>query len=90
MSMEKIKKPTAEEVFDLFLLALEDEEIKLAGDIGGFKAALYEGFKDFVYRKRYKEDMVFDYIELALESLLGNSEPMQQTDYIVGQQAAGE
>ena len=46
MSMEKIKKPTAQEVFDIFLLALQDEEIKIAGDIEGFKNALYEGFKD--------------------------------------------
>ena len=51
MSMDKIKKPSAEEVFDIFLLALEDEKVKLAGDIGGFKIALYEGFKLFTYRK---------------------------------------
>lgn len=89
MSMEKIKKPTAQEVFDIFLLALQDEDIKLAGDIGGFKDALYQGFKDFTYRKRYTEEMLWEYIELALDSLVGDDQPMQQTDYIKGQQAAG-
>ena len=87
--MEKIKKPTAQEVFDIFLLALQDEDIKLAGDIGGFKDALYQGFKEFTYRKKYSEEMLWEYIELALDSLVGDDQPMQQTDYLKGQQAAG-
>ena len=90
MSMEKIKKPTSQEVFDIFLLALQDEDVKLAGDIGGFKDALYQGFKEFTYRKKYSEEMLWEYIEYALDSLLENEEPMQQTDYLGGQQAAGE
>lgn len=89
MSMEKVKKPTSEELFELFLLALQDEEVKLAGDIGGFKDALYQGFKDFIYRKKYTEEMVFDYIDYALESILGDDQPMQQTDYTMGQSVAG-
>lgn len=89
MSMEKIKKPTSQEVFDIFLLALQDEDVKLAGDIGGFKDALYQGFKEFTYRKKYSEEMLWEYIEYALDSLLENEEPMQQTDYLKGQQAAG-
>ena len=89
MSMEKIKKPTAQEVFDIFLLALQDENIKIAGDIGGFKDALYQGFKDFTYRKKYNEEMLWEYIELALDSIVEDDEPMQQTDYLKGQQAAG-
>lgn len=87
--MEKIKKPTAQEVFDIFLLALQDEEIKLAGDIAGFKDALYQGFKDFTYRKRYTEEMLWEYIEMAMDSLVDDDTPMQQTDYLKGQQAAG-
>jgi len=87
--MEKIKKPTSQEVFDIFLLALQDEDVKLAGDIGGFKDALYQGFKEYTYRKRYTEEMLWEYIELALDSLVGDDQPMQQTDYIKGQQAAG-
>ena len=86
---EKIKKPTAQEVFDIFLLALQDEEIKIAGDIEGFKNALYEGFKDFTYRKRYTEEMLWEYIEMAMDSLVDDDPPMQQTDYLKGQQAAG-
>lgn len=89
MSMEKVKKPTSEEVFELFLLALQDEEVKLAGDIGGFKDALYQGFKDYTYRKKYTEEMLFDYIDYALESILGDDQPMQQTDYTMGQNVAG-
>lgn len=89
MSMEKIKKPTSQEVFDIFLLALQDEDVKLAGDIGGFKDALYQGFKEFTYRKKYSEEMLWEYIELALDSLVGDDQPMQQTDYLKGQQAAG-
>lgn len=89
MSMEKIKKPTAQEVFDIFLLALQDENIKIAGDIGGFKDALYQGFKDFTYRKKYNEEMLWEYIELALDSIVEDDQPMQQTDYLKGQQAAG-
>ena len=89
MSMEKVKKPTSEEVFELFLLALQDEEVKLAGDIGGFKDALYQGFKDYTYRKKYTEEMLFDYIDYALESILGDDQPMQQTDYTLGQNVAG-
>ena len=89
MSMEKIKKPTAQEVFDIFLLALQDEEIKIAGDIEGFKNALYEGFKDFTYRKKYTEEMLWEYIEMAMDSLVDDDPPMQQTDYLKGQQAAG-
>jgi hypothetical protein len=87
--MEKVKKPTSEEVFELFLLALQDEEVKLAGDIGGFKDALYQGFKDYTYRKKYTEEMLFDYIDYALESILGDDQPMQQTDYTMGQNVAG-
>jgi len=87
--MEKIKKPTSQEVFDIFLLALQDEDVKLAGDIGGFKDALYQGFKEFTYRKKYSEEMLWEYIELALDSLVGDDQPMQQTDYLKGQQAAG-
>lgn len=89
MSMEKVKKPTSEEVFEFFLLALQDEEVKLAGDIGGFKDALYQGFKDYTYRKKYTEEMLFDYIDYALESILGDDQPMQQTDYTLGQNVAG-
>lgn len=89
MSMEKVKKPTSEELFELFLLALQDEEVKLAGDIGGFKDALYQGFKDYTYRKKYTEEMLFDYIDYALESILGDDQPMQQTDYTLGQNVAG-
>lgn len=89
MSMEKVKKPTSEELFELFLLALQDEEVKLAGDIGGFKDALYQGFKDYTYRKKYTEEMLFDYIDYALESILGDDQPMQQTDYTMGQSVAG-
>ena len=89
MSMEKIKKPTSQEVFDIFLLALQDEDIKLAGDIGGFKDALYQGFKDFTYRKKYNEEMLWEYIEYALDSLMDTDSPMQQTDYLTGQSAAG-
>jgi len=89
MSMEKIKKPTSQEVFDIFLLALQDEDIKLAGDIGGFKDALYQGFKDFTYRKKYTEEMLWEYIEYALDSLMDTDSPMQQTDYLTGQSAAG-
>ena len=89
MSMEKVKKPTSEEVFEFFLLALQDEEVKLAGDIGGFKDALYQGFKDYTYRKKYTEEMLFDYIDYALESILGDDQPMQQTDYTMGQNVAG-
>jgi hypothetical protein len=89
MSMEKVKKPTSEELFELFLLALQDEEVKLAGDIGGFKDALYQGFKDYTYRKKYTEEMLFDYIDYALESILGDDQPMQQTDYTMGQNVAG-
>ena len=51
MSMDKIKKPNAQEVFDIFLLALQDEQVKLEGDIGGFKLALYDGFKAFTIVK---------------------------------------
>ena len=87
--MEKIKKPTSQEVFDIFLLALQDEDIKLAGDIGGFKDALYQGFKDFTYRKKYNEEMLWEYIEYALDSLMDTDSPMQQTDYLTGQSAAG-
>jgi hypothetical protein len=87
--MEKVKKPTSEELFELFLLALQDEEVKLAGDIGGFKDALYQGFKDYTYRKKYTEEMLFDYIDYALESILGDDQPMQQTDYTLGQNVAG-
>jgi hypothetical protein len=87
--MEKVKKPTSEEVFEFFLLALQDEEVKLAGDIGGFKDALYQGFKDYTYRKKYTEEMLFDYIDYALESILGDDQPMQQTDYTLGQNVAG-
>jgi hypothetical protein len=87
--MEKVKKPTSEEVFEIFLLALQDEEVKIAGDIGGFKDALYQGFKDFTYRKKYTEEMLFDYIDYALESILGDDQPMQQTDYTMGQSVAG-
>jgi hypothetical protein len=87
--MEKVKKPTSEELFELFLLALQDEEVKLAGDIGGFKDALYQGFKDYTYRKKYTEEMLFDYIDYALESILGDDQPMQQTDYTMGQNVAG-
>lgn len=89
MSMEKTKKPTSQEVFDIFLLALQDEDIKIAGDIGGFQTALYQGFKDFTYRKKYNEEMLWEYIELALDSLLESDAPMQQTDYLQGQSAAG-
>jgi hypothetical protein len=89
MSMEKVKKPTSEEVFEFFLLALQDEEVKIAGDIGGFKDALYQGFKDFTYRKKYTEEMLFDYIDYALESILGDDQPMQQTDYMHAQNVAG-
>lgn len=90
MSIEKIKKPTAQEVFDIFLLALQDENIKIAGDIGGFKEVLYQGFKDFVYRKKYEEEMLWEYIELALDSLIETDQPMQQTDYMHGQNSAGK
>ena len=89
MSMEKVKKPTSEEVFEFFLLALQDEEVKIAGDIGGFKDALYQGFKDFTYRKKYTEEMLFDYIDYALESILEDDQPMQQTDYMHAQNVAG-
>lgn len=89
MAMNKIKKPTAQEVFDLFLLALDDEALKIAGDIDGFKRALYDGFKDFTYRKKYEEDMLFDYIEYAIDSMLNEDEAMQQTDTISGQGPAG-
>jgi hypothetical protein len=89
MAMEKIKKPTLDEVFDMFILALQDEEVKIAGDIGGFKVALYQGFKDFTYRKKYNEEMLWEYIELALDSLLESDEPMQQTDYMHAQGVAG-
>jgi hypothetical protein len=87
--MEKIKKPTAQEVFDIFLLALQDEGIKIAGDISGLKDALYLGFKDYTYRKKYTEEMLWEYIELAMDSLVDDDPPMQQTDYLKGQQAAG-
>ena len=89
MSMDKIKKPNAQEVFDIFLLALQDEQVKLAGDIGGFKVALYEGFKLFTYRKKYNEEMLFDYIEEALDAILEDEQPMQQTDYMHAQKPAG-
>jgi hypothetical protein len=89
MSMDKIKKPNADEVFDIFLLALEDEKVKLAGDIGGFKIALYEGFKLFTYRKKYTEEMLFDYIDEALDAILDDEQPMQQTDYMHPQGSAG-
>jgi len=89
MSMDKIKKPSAEEVFDIFLLALEDEKVKLAGDIGGLKIALYDGFKTFTYRKKYTEEMLFDYIEEALDAILDDEQPMQQTDYMHAQGSAG-
>ena len=89
MSMDKIKKPSAEEVFDIFLLALEDEKVKLAGDIGGLKIALYDGFKTFTYRKKYTEEMLFDYIEEALDAILDDEQPMQQTDYMYPQGSAG-
>ena len=89
MSMDKIKKPSADEVFDIFLLALEDEKVKLAGDIGGLKIALYDGFKTFTYRKKYTEEMLFDYIEEALDAILDDEQPMQQTDYMHAQGSAG-
>lgn len=89
MSMDKIKKPSADEVFDIFLLALQDEEVKLAGDIGGFKDALYMGFKEFTYRRKYNEEMLYEYIEDAIDALLGEEFPMQQTDYMHPQDSAG-
>jgi hypothetical protein len=89
MSMDKIKKPNAQEVFDIFLLALQDEQVKIEGDIGGFKIALYDGFKTFTYRKKYNEEMLFDYIEAALTELLDEDQPMQQTDYMHPQGSAG-
>ena len=89
MSMDKIKKPNAQEVFDIFLLALQDEQVKLEGDIGGFKVALYEGFKLFTYRKKYNEEMLFDYIEEALDAILEDEQAMQQTDYMHAQKPAG-
>jgi hypothetical protein len=89
MSMDKIKKPNAQEVFDMFLLALQDEQVKLAGDIGGFKVALYEGFKSYTYRKKYTEEMLYEYIEEALDAILDDEQPMQQTDYMHAQKSAG-
>jgi hypothetical protein len=89
MSMDKIKKPNAQEVFDIFLLALQDEQVKLEGDIGGFKVALYDGFKLFTYRKKYNEEMLFDYIEEALDAILEDEQAMQQTDYMHAQKPAG-
>jgi hypothetical protein len=50
---------------------------------------LYQGFKDYTYRKKYNEEMLWEYIELAIDSLLDNDEPMQQTDYMHAQAAAG-
>ena len=89
MSMDKIKKPNAQEVFDMFLLALQDEQVKLAGDIGGFKIALYDGFKSYTYRKKYTEEMLYEYIEEALDAILDDEQPMQQTDYMHAQKPAG-
>jgi hypothetical protein len=89
MSMDKIKKPNAQEVFDMFLLALQDEQVKLAGDIGGFKIALYDGFKSYTYRKKYTEEMLYEYIEEALDAILDDEQPMQQTDYMHAQKSAG-
>lgn len=89
MSMDKIKKPNAQEVFDMFLLALQDEQVKLAGDIGGFKIALYEGFRAYTYRKKYTEEMLYDYIEEALDAILDDEQAMQQTDYMHAQKPAG-
>lgn len=89
MSMDKIKKPNAQEVFDIFLLALQDEQVKIEGDIGGFKIALYDGFKAYTYRKKYNEEMLYEYIEEALDALLGEEQPMQQTDYMHPQDSAG-
>lgn len=87
--MDKIKKPNAQEVFDMFLLALQDEQVKLAGDIGGFKIALYDGFKSYTYRKKYTEEMLYEYIEEALDAILDDEQPMQQTDYMHAQKSAG-
>jgi hypothetical protein len=89
MSMNKIKKPNADEVFDIFLLALQDEHVKIEGDIGGFKIALYDGFKQFTYRKKYTEEMLYEYIEEALDAILLEDQPMQQTDYMHAQESAG-
>lgn len=89
MSMDKIKKPNAQEVFDMFLLALQDEQVKLAGDIGGFKIALYDGFKSYTYRKKYTEEMLYEYIEEALDAILDDEQAMQQTDYMHAQKPAG-
>ena len=89
MSMDKIKKPNAQEVFDMFLLALQDEQVKLAGDIGGFKIALYDGFKSYTYRKKYTEEMLYEYIEEALDAVLDDEQAMQQTDYMHAQKPAG-
>tara|TARA_R110000868_G_scaffold352758_2_gene613994 strand:+ start:1750 stop:2016 length:267 start_codon:yes stop_codon:yes gene_type:complete len=87
--MDKIKKPNAQEVFDMFLLALQDEQVKLAGDIGGFKIALYDGFKSYTYRKKYTEEMLYEYIEEALDAILDDEQAMQQTDYMHAQKPAG-
>lgn len=89
MSIDKIKKPNAQEVFDLFLLSLQDEHVKLGGDIDGFKIALYDGFKSFTYRRKYSEELLYEYIEEALDALLEEDSPMQQTDYMYPQKSAG-
>lgn len=74
--------PTKEEVLEALVEELAYEEIKIGGDISSFQDALYTGFLKYIKRKKYREDLLYDFIESVADSMLEDEEPHQIKDIV--------
>jgi len=72
--------PTKEEVLEALIDELAYEEIKIGGDISSFQDILYKAFLKFIKRKKYREELLYDFIESVADEMLEDEEPHQITD----------
>jgi hypothetical protein len=78
--MPKVPIPNKDELFNALVDELSLSEIHLTGNIEGFKATLHESFLEYLGRKVYKDKYLYEFIFLAIDSLLLEDIPSQVSD----------
>jgi len=74
--------PTKEEVLEALVEELSYEEIRIGGDISSFQDALYTGFLKYIKRKKYREELLYDFIESVADSMLEDEAPHHISDIL--------